>query len=139
MLVDGGLGQLGVALHERDASELGRIPIVSLAKEYEQVYVEGSVRPVGLSPDAAGLRILQAVRDEAHRFAVSYHRSLRDTSAMGSLLDEVNGIGPRRKRSLLLAFESIEEIRGATVEDISNRAGIPLAVARQVKESLAAS
>ena len=136
MLIDGGLGQLGVALHERDAADLGRIPVVSLAKEHELVYTEGSVRPAGFSRDAAGLRILQAVRDEAHRFAVSYHRSLRDTSTMGSLLDDVSGIGPRRKRALLLAFESIDEIRSAPVEDIAGRAGIPVALAKQVKESL---
>jgi len=139
MLIDGGLGQLGVALRERDSAGFVRIPVVSLAKEYELVYTEGTVRPAGFAADAAGLRILQAVRDEAHRFAVSYHRSLRDTSTMGSLLDDVSGIGPRRKRALLLAFENIEEIRCATAEDISKRAGIPLTVAGAVKESLAGS
>ena len=139
MLVDGGLGQLGVALSERNAAGLGRIPIVSLAKEFELVYVEGSTQPAEIAGDAAGLRILQAVRDEAHRFAVSYHRSLRDSSAMGSLLDDVGGIGPRRKRALLLTFDNIDEIRKCPVEDISKRAGIPVAIAHQVKERLAAS
>ena len=130
---------MGVALHERNAADLGRIPIVSLAKEHELVYTEGSVRPAGFARDAAGLRILQAVRDEAHRFAVSYHRSLRDTSTMGSLLDEVSGIGPRRKRALLLAFESIDEMRSATAEDMAARAGIPVALAGQVKACLEGS
>jgi excinuclease ABC subunit C len=139
MLVDGGLGQLGVALDERDAAGLGGIPIVSLAKEFEIVYVEGSNRPADLAQDTAGLRMLQAVRDEAHRFAVSYHRSLRDSSAMGSLLDDVDGIGPRRKRALLLAFDNLNEIRQASVEDIAVRAGIPVETAHVVKERLAGS
>jgi excinuclease ABC subunit C len=139
MLVDGGLGQLGVALDERDAAGLGGIPIVSLAKEFESVYVEGSNRPANLAQDTAGLRMLQAVRDEAHRFAVSYHRSLRDSSAMGSLLDDVDGIGPRRKRALLLAFDNLNEIREASVEDIAVRAGIPVETAYIVKERLAES
>jgi excinuclease ABC subunit C len=139
MLVDGGLGQLGVALQERDAASLGRIPVVALAKEFELVYVEGTTQPAELAQDTAGLRILQAVRDEAHRFAVSYHRSLRDSSTMGSLLDDVGGIGPRRKRALLLAFDSIDKIRQASVEEISTRAGIPVETARQVKARLAGS
>jgi len=139
MLIDGGMGQLGVAIHERDAAGFSRIPIVSLAKELELIYVEGSSSPADLPSDSAGSRMLQAVRDEAHRFAVAYHRSLRDSSAMASLLDEVSGIGPRRKRALLLAFDSLNEIRDASAEEISTRAGIPVESARQVREHLEGS
>lgn len=138
VLVDGGRGQLGVALAARDALRGFDIPIISLAKEHEQVYAEGRAEPVALAQDSPGLLLLQALRDEAHRFAVAYHRNLRDVSMQTSILDAVPGIGPRRKRSVLLAYDSLEALRAAAPEDIARKSRIPVATAVHLKEMLGA-
>jgi excinuclease ABC subunit C len=85
------------------------------------------------------LLLLQAVRDEAHRFAITYHRGLRDAYSMTSILDGVPGIGPRRKRAVLLAFESVGALREATVSEIAGRSGIPITMATGIKERLSAA
>jgi len=138
ILIDGGRGQLGAALAARAEHEECTVPMVSLAKEHEEVFVEGRSEPVDLPPDSPGSLILQAVRDEAHRFAVAYHRKLRNTSAVTSILDDVPGVGPRRRRAVLLAYDSIDALRGATTEEIAKRSGIPEVVAEGIKERLAA-
>ncbi len=139
ILVDGGRGQLGAALDARNLRGGNRIPIVGLAKEHEYVYCESKSEPVNLPKDSPGLRILQAVRDEAHRFAVTYHRNLRDSTAMASVLDSVPGVGPARKGALLRAFETMDAMCKATAEELAEKAGIPLSVARVVREQLAAA
>ncbi len=139
ILVDGGRGQLSAALEARGLWGADNIPIIGLAKEHEYVYSESKPEPVDLPKDSPGLRILQAVRDEAHRFAVTYHRSLRDSTAMASVLDSVPGVGPARKRALLRAFESMDAIAKATAGELVEKAGIPLSVARAVREQLAAA
>ena len=136
ILVDGGRGQLSAALAARDEFGCARIPIIGLAKEHEEVFVEGHARPADLERDSPGLLLLQSVRDEAHRFAVTYHRNVRDASSMASLLDGVAGIGPRRKRAVLLAFESIDELRAVDSGEIARRSGIPLALAATLKGRL---
>jgi excinuclease ABC subunit C len=93
---------------------------------------------VDIPKDSPGLRILQAVRDEAHRFAVTYHRNLRDSTAMASVLDEIPGVGPARRKALLRAFETVDTMRKATAEELAEKAGIPRSVARVVREQLAA-
>jgi len=91
---------------------------------------------VQLPDDSPVLHLLQAVRDEAHRFAVSYHRNVRDSSALSSVLDEVAGIGPRRRRALLVAFASLAELRAASINELRQRAGVPETVARALKRHL---
>ncbi len=135
ILVDGGRGQLGVACAVRDEYGERRIPVVALAKEQELVYSERRADPADLRKDSPGLLLLQAVRDEAHRFAVAYHRGLRQSSAMASMLNQVRGIGPRRTRALFLAFDSLAAIRAASAEEIAKRSGIPIATARRIKET----
>ena len=136
IVVDGGIGQLNAAVAARNERTLRKVPVISLAKREEQVYVEGSATPVGLPDDSPALYMLQAVRDEAHRFAISYHRNLRGSSALASALDAVPGIGPRRRRALLVAFTSLDEVRSSSVEEVGARAGVPEGVARAVKEHL---
>lgn len=138
VLVDGGRGQLAAAVAARDERGVRRVPIVSLAKEHEFVYRERQAEPVTLDPGSAGSLLLQAVRDEAHRFAVAYHRRLRGSSAMASALDEIPGVGPRRRRALLLAFESLDAIYAASPEEIARRSGIPLEIARMIRQTQAA-
>jgi excinuclease ABC subunit C len=137
ILVDGGRGQLNAALTAREGLDCSGITIVGLAKEYETVYMEGRVEPANLERDSPGLLLLQAVRDEAHRFAVTYHRNVRGASGMTSLLDGVPGIGPHRKRAVLIAYESIDALRAADADDIARRSGIPLAMAEGLKQRLA--
>lgn len=118
VVVDGGAGQLGRAVKVLD--ELGiDIPVVGLAKRMEEVYLPGRPEPLQIPRDAEALYLLQQVRDEAHRFAVDYHRRLRSKSMVDSILDEVPGIGPKRKRDLLKAFGSLKRMRQAPVEDLA--------------------
>ena len=128
--------QLNAAVAARSECTLRKVPVISLAKREEQVFVEGSAAPVALPDDSPALYMLQAVRDEAHRFAISYHRNLRGSSALASALDAVPGIGPRRRRALLVAFTSLDEVRSSSVEEVRARAGVPESVARAVKDHL---
>jgi excinuclease ABC subunit C len=122
MLVDGGPGQLGVALMAM--AELGlHMPAAGLAKEHEQVYRPGRPTPVELPAHSRALHLLQRVRDEAHRFALSYHRSLRAQKARESVLDGVPGIGEVRKQKLLRHFKTVSRLRGASAEEIAGVAG----------------
>lgn len=142
MMIDGGKGQLGAALEARDALGLS-IPMVGLAKKQEIVFVpdqvtgktkEGlpvySYREVVLPLTSPGLMLLRKLRDEAHRFAITFHRKLRDKRMHGSVLDEIPGIGPKRRRLLLRTFGSIEAIRRATAEEI---AAVPTLTLRQAQ------
>jgi excinuclease ABC subunit C len=136
VLIDGGRGQLNAALEVRQELGLDSIPMVSLAKENEEVFIPGDSQPVYIAKDSPALHILQRARDEAHRFAISYHRKLRHKEAITSALDNIPGIGPRRKKALLKKFGSIEAIKEASLEELSQTKGITLALAQKVKEYL---
>jgi excinuclease ABC subunit C len=134
ILIDGGKGQLGAALRARDALGL-TVPMAGLAKKQEILYVQDgdceSYREVVLPLASPGLMLLRKLRDEAHRFALTFHRKVRDKRAQGSVLDEIPGVGPKRRRLLLRSFGSIEGIRRATVEEI---AAVPTLTRRQAEE-----
>ena len=136
VLIDGGKGQLNAALEVRQELGLDSIPMVSLAKEKEEVFIPGDPQPVYIAKDSPALHILQRARDEAHRFAISYHRRLRHKEVITSVLDDIPGIGPKRKKALLKKFGSIESIKEASSEEISQIEGITPALAKKVKEEL---
>jgi len=136
VLIDGGKGQLNAALELRQELGLDSIPMVSLAKENEEVFIPGEPQPVYIAKDSPALHILQRARDEAHRFAISYHRRLRHKEVITSVLDDIPGIGPKRKKALLKKFGSIEAVKEATLEELSQTEGITLALAKKVKEEL---
>jgi len=136
VLIDGGKGQLNAALEVRQELGLDSIPMVSLAKENEEVFIPGNSKPVYIAKDSPALHILQRARDEAHRFAISYHRRLRHKELITSALDNIPGIGPRRKKALLKKFGSIEAIKEASLEELRRTEGITLALAQKVKEEL---
>ncbi|HRI43600.1 MAG TPA: excinuclease ABC subunit UvrC [Fimbriimonadaceae bacterium] len=145
IMVDGGKGQLGAALKARD--ELGlTVPMVGLAKRLELIFrptgrdAEGGyeVEAVELPVNAPGLLLLRRLRDEAHRFALSFHRKIRDKRMIGSAIEEIPGIGPRRRRVLLRTFGSIDGIRRATVEEIAAVPTMTRRLAEQVREHLGA-
>jgi excinuclease ABC subunit C len=118
VVVDGGAGQLGRAVKVLRELELD-IPVVGLAKRMEDVYLPGQPDPVHIPRDEAALYLLQRVRDEAHRFAISYHRTVRGRRMVDSILDEIPGIGPVRKKTLLRRFGSLKRLREADVEALA--------------------
>ncbi len=135
MLVDGGRGQLAAALEATSKSH-SHIPIVSLAKRLEEVYTPASSEPIILSRNSPALRLLQRIRDEAHRFALAYHQKLRRGRAAASLLDSVPGIGPQRRRALIRKFGSIAAVRAASVDELEQVPGITKQLAEAIRERL---
>ncbi len=118
VLIDGGAGQLGRAVKVLDELELD-IPVAGLAKRMEEIYLPGAEEPLRIPHGEPALHLLQRVRDEAHRFAITYHRTLRGKKMVDSVLDEVPGIGPKRKKDLIRRFGSLKRIRAATEEDLA--------------------
>jgi len=136
ILVDGGKGQLSVAERVLGELELAGIEVAALAKREELVYVPGNPEPVRLPRGSAALKLLQRIRDEAHRFALDYHRALREKRTLGSLLDRVPGVGPKRKAALLERFGSVEGLRRATLEELLSVPGLPRATAELLYKAL---
>jgi excinuclease ABC subunit C len=132
--VDGGKGQLNAALEVLDEFDLrDAVPIAGLAKREEELFIPGQSKPIMLPRDSQGLFLVQRIRDEAHRFAVEYHRKLRSKQGIASQLDQIPGIGPRRRQRLLKAFGSINAIREASVDDLAAVPGMTRSAAEQVK------
>lgn len=136
ILIDGGKGQLSAAQDALRDLDLEHLPILGLAKRLEEIFVEDDPEPVRLRPDSPGLHLLQRVRDEAHRFALSYHRQLRDARTSRSVLDEIEGVGPKRKRSLLRTFGSVKGVRQASLAELKATPGIPAALAERIYNQL---
>jgi excinuclease ABC subunit C len=135
VLIDGGKGQLNAAL-EVFKNSAEEIPFIGLAKENEEIFLPHKKNPVILPRSSPGLQLLQRLRDEAHRFAVSYHTNVRRKKAFKSVLDEAPGIGPRRKKALLRRFGTVQGIRDASVEEIVAATGMSDDQAKKVKEYL---
>jgi excinuclease ABC subunit C len=137
LLVDGGKGQLGVA--ERVLDELGlteEIPVASLAKRFEEVYVPGRAEPVRIPRQSEALYLLQRVRDEAHRFAITYHRQLRGKRMTSSVLDDVPGLGPVRRKRLLKELGGVGAVKQASLEQLKELPWLPDAVAEAVHDQI---
>jgi excinuclease ABC subunit C len=115
---------------------VGHIPLAGLAKRFEELYVKDVSEPIVLDRTSQALYLVQRVRDEAHRFAITYHRDVRKKSGMRSSLDEVPGVGPKRKKALLRKFGSVKAIKEASVEEIAATPGFTRAVAEKVLEGL---
>ena len=136
VLVDGGPTQLQAAVRELAALGVTDVALAGLAKRFEEIYVPGRAEPLRLSPNDPALHVLQRVRDEAHRFALQYHRRLRARRIQESRLDEIPGVGPRRKQALLARFGSLQRLSRATQAEIAAVPGIGAAAARAVLENL---
>ena len=130
VLIDGGKGQLGVAVRVLEEMGLEDIAVASLAKRFEEVYLPGDSEPVRIPRDSEALYLLQQVRDEAHRFAITYHRQLRDKKMTRSVLDDVPGLGPVRRARLLKEHGSVKQLRALTEDDLVAIPWLPEAVAR---------
>ncbi len=135
ILIDGGLGQVNAAagiLHEVQAD----IPLFSLAKKQEEIYRPGSSAPIRLHRNDEGLKLLQRLRDEAHRFAIEYNRSRRQKKLRGSTLDHIPGVGTQRKKALLAHFGSAVQVKEASLEELQAVPGISLTLARNIYQHL---
>ena len=136
VILDGGRGQLSAGIAALSDAGLLQIPIAALAKEREELFVPGRPEPVILPERSQGLFLVQRIRDEAHRFAVTYHQQLRAKSATKSVLDEIPGVGPAKKRALLRTFGSLKGMRDASEADLSKVAGIGPGLAERIKQAL---
>ncbi len=138
VLIDGGKGQVSAAKEILDELGLHDLPLAGIAKQREELFLPGILEPIVLPGTSPALHLVQRLRDEAHRFAVTYHRSLRGRRQTRSAFDEVRGLGPKRRRALLRAFGSVKRVREATVEQIAGVPGIGPGLAERVHEALAA-
>ena len=139
MLIDGGKGQLNAAqaaLRDYAAHLPQKIPMIALAKRIEEIFVPGKSAAIVLRKDNPTLHLIQRLRDEAHRFAVTYHRKLRQKALSESVLDEIPDIGPKRKQALLQHFGSVEVIREASLDELLSVKGIPRRVAESIRKHL---
>jgi excinuclease ABC subunit C len=136
IIVDGGKGQLSSACRELQRLGLHDLPIIGLAKEYEEIYRPGRALPLVLPPDSGALRLLQRIRDEAHRFANTYHQLLMKKRIGESILDDCPGVSQNRKNLLLRKFGSVNRLRKATVEQIAATEGIGPKLAQDVHRFL---
>ena len=136
VLIDGGKGQLNTALSAMREMGAGSIPIASLAKENEEIFIPEEKEPVILPGNSPALQLLQRLRDEAHRFALGYHQKIRKKQTFASVLDTIPGIGPRRKRALLKQFGSVQAIREAPLDRLATAGGMSQNLAQKIKEYL---
>jgi excinuclease ABC subunit C len=136
VILDGGKGQLSAGLAAlADAGRL-QIPIAALAKEREELFVPSRSDAIVLLRTSQGLYLVQRIRDEAHRFAVTYHQKVRSRRAVRSVLDDIAGVGPARKRALLRKFGSVRAMQEAPVEDLATVGGVGAALAQRIKQAL---
>jgi excinuclease ABC subunit C len=136
VVIDGGKGQLSAALAAMHQFDLPRVAVIALAKRAEEVFVPGRPDPIVLDRGSAGLQLLQRIRDEAHRFAVGFHRQRRGKEARESILDALPGVGPARKRALLRHFGSPERLLAAGAEELEGVPGVPAKTGRQIYAAL---
>ena len=136
VIVDGGKGQVSVAHDAMRNLGVGNIPLAGLAKRFEELYVKDVSEPIVLDRTSQALYLVQRIRDEAHRFAITYHRDVRKKSGLHSALDDVPGVGPKRKKALLRKFGSLKAVKDASVEEIAATPGFTRAVAEKVLEAL---
>ncbi len=136
VIIDGGKGQLGAAKQVFQELGIEGVQLVSLAKQEEEVFRLDNPEPLRLPKTSEALKLLQRIRDEAHRFGITYHRQLRNKRGLASQLDAIPGIGPRRRRALLAHFGSLDKIREASVEELATVEGMSRSAAKKLKEQL---
>jgi excinuclease ABC subunit C len=136
VVIDGGKGQLAAALEAMQRFDLSRVAVIALAKREEEVFVPGQSDPIRLDRSAPGLQLLQRIRDEAHRFAVGFHRQRREKRGFESIFDTLQGVGPARRRALIAHFGSVDGVLAATPEELEGVPGVPPKTARSIYAQL---
>ena len=132
VVIDGGKGQLSSALEVIRGLGLHELPVIGLAKREEEIFTEGSHESIMLDRESASLHLIQRIRDEAHRFAITYHRKLRGKRNLRSVLDHIDGIGPKRRQALWLKFKSIDAIKAASVEELADTESMNYPAAQKI-------
>ena len=132
VVIDGGKGQLSSALEVIRGLGLYELPVIGLAKREEEIFTEGSHESIMLDRESASLHLIQRIRDEAHRFAITYHRKLRGKRNLRSVLDHIEGIGPKRRQALWLKFKSIDAIKAASVEELADTESMNYPAAQKI-------
>ncbi|HBQ96305.1 MAG TPA: excinuclease ABC subunit C, partial [Sulfobacillus sp.] len=133
VIIDGGRGQLGYAYQAMQDLHVETIPVFGLAKQHEWLFEPERAEPIILDRDSAALKLLMHLRDEAHRFAITYHRKLRTKRNLASILDDIDGIGPTRKKVLRQTYGDLSSIRQASVEELARLPKMTRASAEAVK------
>ncbi len=136
VLIDGGKGQLSSAVKVLQETGFADIPLAGLAKENEDIYLPGESKPISLSADSAASKLLQRLRDEAHRFAITYFQHVHKKRVFTSALDEIPGIGPQKKKALIKYFGGVQGVRQATEEELLKVKGVNMGLAHKIKDSL---
>ena len=136
VLIDGGKGQLSAALEVFLEMGIDDVPLASLAKENEELFVPHTPEPIVLPRNSQALHLVQRIRDEAHRFAITFHRNLRSKDSLKSPIDNVTGIGPKRKRMLMRRFGTLKGIKEAAVDDIASVPGMTRSLAIRLKQTI---
>ncbi len=136
VVIDGGKGQLSAALAAMQEFDLPRVAVIALAKRIEEVFVPGRPDPIVLDPHSPGLQLLQRIRDEAHRFALGFHRQRRDARSFETIFDTLQGVGPARRRAILRHFGSPERFLEASQEELEGVPELPAATARKIYAQL---
>jgi excinuclease ABC subunit C len=136
VVVDGGKGQLSAVLAAMQAYDLPRVAVISLAKRAEEVFVPDRPEAIVLDRHSPGLQLIQRIRDEAHRFALGFHRQRRETKAKESIFNTLQGVGPARRRALLQHFGSADRFLAATQEELEGVPGMPAKTARSIYAQL---
>ncbi|MBI1928293.1 excinuclease ABC subunit C, partial [Candidatus Poribacteria bacterium] len=136
ILIDGGKGQLSAACEALGCLGLTHLPIMGLAKRFEHIFLPNRPDPIVLRHDNPTLHLIQRLRDEAHRFALTYHRKLRSRELSHSILDEIPNIGPKRKQALLQHFGSVDTIRRASLDELLAVKGMTHSVAASIRKHL---
>ena len=137
LLIDGGKGQLSSAISALSSLGIKDQPAIGLAKRLEEVFIPGHSYPQNIPKVSSSLKLLQALRDESHRFAVSFHRQVRAKRTLHSTLEEIEGVGPARRKLLLRHFGSMKRLREASLEDVQAVEGLGLKLAEQIVHTLA--
>jgi excinuclease ABC subunit C len=136
VIIDGGKGQLSAVVDVMREMGVKEIPAVGLAKQHEEIYVQDVSEPIVLPRTSQALYLVQRIRDEAHRFAITYHRGMRKKAGFQSALDTIPGVGPKRKKALLRKFGSVRGIREASVDDVAATVGFTMQLAERIKAAL---
>jgi excinuclease ABC subunit C len=135
VIIDGGKGQLNAAVEALQETGMS-VPICGLAKENEEIFLPGRPDPILLPRDSQALYLVQRIRDEAHRFAITFHRAKRSKAAFKSGLDDIAGVGPVKKKALIRQFGSVKAVKNATIEELTSVEGINASLAEQIKAAL---
>ena len=136
ILIDGGKGHLNAALNALQEVGAEKVQAISLAKENEDIYQPGNAEPSPLDKASAELHLLQRIRDESHRFAITYHRNLRSKKSRESVLDSIAGVGPARKKALIRKFGSVRNLKDAAIDDLTSVKGVTPSLAKRILEQL---